>query len=121
MRQRKLVKRIFPILASLALNILLAVELSSCGKTSSEASVPAAPLNEVDIKLNDYEKVSNELARVAKQIKEGDVSVAVRYLELGKRARAGSATLQQESAKMTPPQAERLASISAKTAPYLQE
>ncbi len=114
-------KRTLPIFASLALNILLAVELSSCGKPSSEATVPSAPPNEVDIKLNDYEKVSNELVRVAKQMKEGDVSVTIRYIDLEKRTRDGSAKLQQEAQKMTPPQAQRLASISAKTAPYLQD
>lgn len=111
-------KRIFPILASLALNILLAAEFSSCGKTSNEAP---APLSEVDIKLNEYEKVSNELVRVAKRMKEGDLSVTIRYIDLEKRTRDGSAKLQQEAAKMTPPQAQRLASISAKTVPYLQE
>lgn len=116
----KLVKRTFSILASLALSVLLTVGLSSCGKESSEATVPVAP-NEVDIKLNEYEKVSNEFVRIAKQMKEGDVSVTVRFIELGKRTRDGSAKLQQEAVKMTPPQTQRLASISAKTAPYLQE
>ena len=43
----------------------------------------AAPPNEVDIKLNEYEKVSNQFVRVAKQMKEGDVSVTLRYIELG--------------------------------------
>ena len=113
-------KRLFPILASLALNILLAAEFSSCGRVSSEAAAPAPP-SEVDIKLNEYEKVSDEFVRVAKRMKEGDVSVAVRYLDLEQRTRDGSAKLQQEAAKMTPPQAQRLASISAKAAPYLQK
>ena len=113
-------KRIFPILASLALSIPLSVGLNSCGKESREATVPATP-NEVDTKLDEHEKVSNEFVRVAKQIREGDVSVAVRFIELEKRTRNGSAKLQQEAAKMTPPQTQRLASISAKTAPYLQE
>ena len=113
-------KRIFPIFASLALNVLLAAGLISCSKESSEANVPAPP-NEVDIKLNEYEKVSNQFVRVAKQMKEGDVSVTLRYIELDKRTREGSAKLQHEAAKMTPPQAQRLVGISAKTAPYLQE
>ena len=94
----KLVKRTPSILASLALSVLLTVGLSSCGKESSEATVPVTP-NEVDVELNRQEKVSNEFVRIAKQMKEGDVSVTVRFIELGKRTRDGSAKLQQEAAR----------------------
>ncbi len=115
-------KRTFPILASLALAILLPVELSSCSQeNASELATPAAPLNELDRKISDYEKVANEYGRVARKLKGGDVSLTVRYIDLGNRTRGAAAKLQQESTKMTPPQAQRVASISAKTAPYLQE
>ena len=112
-------KRTFRILASLALAMLLAIELSSCSREN--ASATAAPLNEVDLKINDYEKVANEYGRVAKKLKAGDVSLAVRYLDLGNRTREAAVKLQQESPKMSPPQAQRVAAISARTAPYLQE
>jgi len=116
------VKRTFRILASLALAMLLAIELSSCSRENASATAaPAAPLNEVDLKINDYEKVANEYGRVAKKLKAGDVSLAVRYLDLGNRTREAAVKLQQESPKMSPPQVQRVAAISARTAPYLQE
>jgi uncharacterized lipoprotein YehR (DUF1307 family) len=116
------VKRIFQILVSPALAILFAIKLSSCShEDASATATPAAPLSEVDVKINDYEKVANEYGRVAKKLKAGDVSLTVRYLDLGKRTREAAAKLQQESPKMSPPQAHRVGAISARTAPYLQE
>lgn len=121
--KKKLVKQTSRILASLALAILFAVELSSCSKESPIAATtttgPPAPVSEVDVMINDYEKVANEYVRVAKRLKGGDMSVTVRYLELDKHTREESAKLQQISVKMTPQQAQRLANISARTVPYL--
>ena len=105
---------------SLALAALFAIELSSCGQDKA-GEAASAPVNHVDLKINDYEKVTNEYVRVARKLKDGDVSVAVRYIDLEKRTREAAAALQQESPKMTPPQAQRVAAISAKTASYLQD
>ena len=107
---------------SLALAIPFAIELSSCSQENPSATAtPAAPANEVDVKINDYEKVANEYVKVSKRLKGGDVSVTVPYIDLGQQTREGSAKLQEISAKMTPQQAQRVASISARTAPYLQQ
>ncbi len=115
-------KQTLRILASLALATLSAFDLSGCGQGSPIATVAApAPVSEVDARINEHEKVANEYVRVAKKMKAGDVSLTVRYLDLGRRTREGAAKLQQEPAKMTPEQTQRVAAISAKTAPYLQE
>jgi uncharacterized lipoprotein YehR (DUF1307 family) len=115
------VKPGFRTLASLALAIVCAIGLSNCGKGAASGKAPsAAPLNEVDLRINDYDKVANEYGRVARKLKAGDVSLTIRYLDLGKRTREAAAKLQQDSGQMTPPQAQRVAAISARTAPYLQ-
>jgi hypothetical protein len=44
----------------------------------------------------------------------------MRVIELKHGIRESAAKVQQESAKMTPPQVQRVAAISSKTAPYLQ-
>lgn len=104
-----------------ALAILFAIALSSCGQDkASNTAGPAAPVNPVDLKINDYERVTNEYVRVARKLKDGDMSVTIRYLDLEKQTKEAAAAVQQESPKMTPPQAQRVAAISAKTAPYLQ-
>lgn len=110
------------IYASLALAILSAAELSGCGQENTNATTgaTAAPVSEVDLRINDYEKAANEYGRVAKRLKAGDVSLTVRYIELEKRTREAAARLQPDSAKMTPPQAQRVADILVRTAPYLQ-
>ena len=114
-------KRTFRIVASLAFAILLAVELSSCSQENANATAtPAAPVNEIDLKINDYEKVANQYAKVSNRLKGGDMSVTVPYIELGRQTREAAAKLQEESPKMTPPQTQRVATISARTAPYLQ-
>jgi hypothetical protein len=122
-KRKKIVKQTFQILASLASGIRFSLDLSSCSqKSNTDATAAgAAPLTEVDVMLNDQEKVANEYVRVAKKLRAGDVSITVRYIDLGNRTREGSAKLQQESAKLTPQQAQRLASISARTAPYVQQ
>ena len=98
----------------------------SCTKHNSTALATAAsdpPLgsHQVEAMINDYEKVSNECRRVSKKLRDGDVSITMRYLELERRAKEESAQLQQASAQMTPEQAKRVAAISARTAPYLQD
>ena len=79
-----------------------------------------APPNEVDGMINDYEKVTNEYIRVAKKHQQGNISITIRVTELGKRTRESAAKLQQESAKMTPPQVQRIPQISSRAAPYQQ-
>jgi hypothetical protein len=115
------VKPGFRTFASLAFAALCAIGFSSCGQEAASGNgVSAAPLSEVDLRINDYEKVANEYGRVARKLKAGDVSLTIRYIDLGKRTREAAAKLQQDSAQMTPPQAQRVAAISARTAPYLQ-
>ena len=58
---------------------------------------------------------------MARKLKGGDMSVTVPYIELGKEIRISATKLQQIAVKMTPEQAQRVASISAKAAPYLRE
>jgi hypothetical protein len=118
--EKKIVKQTFRIQASLAFAILFAVWLSSCSKEST-AEVITAPVNEIDMMINDYEKVTNQYLRAARKLKGGDVSITVPYIELGKETRQSAAKLQQIAVKMTPQQARRVAGISAKAAPYLQE
>jgi len=115
------VKPGFRTFASLAFAALCAIQLSSCGQEAASGNAAsAAPLSEVELRINDYEKVANEYGRVARKLKAGDVSLTIRYIDLGKRTREAAAKLQQDSAQMTPPQAQRVAAISARTAPYLQ-
>jgi hypothetical protein len=106
-------------LTSLVLAILFAVGFGSCRRESTDAAL-ATPVSELDLMINSHEKVANEYVRVAKKLKSGDVSLTVRYIELENATREGSAKLQEEAPKMTPQQAQRVASISAKAAPYLQ-
>ena len=113
-------KQTFRIQAALAFTILFAVWLSGCGKEST-AQAGTAPVNEVDLMINDYEKVTNQYVRMARKLKGGDMSVTVPYIELGKEIRISSTKLQQIAPKMTPEQAQRVASISAKAAPYMHE
>jgi hypothetical protein len=123
-RREKSVKQTFRIQAALACAILFAVWLSGCSKESTAEAIGAgyaAPVSEVDQMINDYEKVTNQYVRMARKLKGGDMSVTVPYIELGKELRISGAKLQQTAAKMTPGQAQRVASISAKAAPYLHE
>jgi uncharacterized lipoprotein YehR (DUF1307 family) len=115
------VKPTFLTFALLAFAIVCAVELSGCGKeAASEITSSTAPINELDLKINDYDKVANEYARVARKLDAGDVSLTVRYIDLEKQTREAAAKLQQDSSQMTPPQAQRVAAISARTAPYFR-
>lgn len=102
--------------------ILFATAIGSCSQErSAETGASAAPASELDNMINSQEKVTNEYVRVAKKLKSGDVSLTVRYIELEKATREGTAKLQQEAPKMTPQQAQRVAGISAKVAPFLQQ
>ena len=112
-------KQTFRIQAAFAFTILFAVWLNGCNKESTAEAIPA-PINEVDLMINDYEKVTNQYVRMARKLKGGDMSVTVPYIELGKEIRISAAKLQQIAAKMTPEQAQRFANISAKATPYLQ-
>lgn len=64
--------------ASLALIFLFALGLSSCGPdnaTEVTATASAAPLNEVDVMINEYEKVANDKQlRVTHDVEEKNVS-----------------------------------------------
>jgi hypothetical protein len=118
------VKRTSRILASLALVILFAVGLSSCGQDTTVDTTTtgtAAPVNEIDAMINDYEKLANQYVSAAKRLKSGDMGAAIPFIQMGQSLGEWPAKLQQISGKMTPQQAQRVASISAKTAPYLQK
>jgi hypothetical protein len=121
-KEKQIVKHRFQLQVSLAFAILFAAWLSSCSKESTAEAITAGtpPVNEIDAMINDYEKVTNQYLRMARKLKGGDLSLTLPYIELGKETRKYAAQLQQISVKMTPQQAQRVASISAKTAPYLQ-
>jgi len=120
METLKLMTRLtLPTLVSL-LGFVSCSKHNSTGPTTT-ASAPLPASHQVETMINDYEKVSNECVRVSKKLRDGDVSITIRYLELERRAKEESAQLQQASAQMTPEQAKRVATISARTAPYLQD
>ena len=109
------------ILPLLALGLLIAVGLSSCDQaTRTAAAEPPAPLSEVDRMINDYEAVVNEYVRVARMHQGGDLSVTMKLITDEELTQQTAAKLQQQSAKMTPAQTQRVASIAARTAPYLK-
>ena len=113
---------ILRILASLAFIILFATGFSSCGQESTTEITTrdsAAPANPIDGLINEYEKTAHDYVRVEKKHREGDVSVTMQVIQGDERARELAAKLQQETAKMTPAQTQRVAEISSRTAPYL--
>ncbi|MEO7166726.1 MAG: hypothetical protein ABI016_06780 [Chthoniobacterales bacterium] len=121
---KQFVKRTFRILAPLVLLAAFDFGLTSCGPdstgaTGSTASGPAAPMNEVDVLLNDYDKSSTEYIRMSRKLKGGDLSVTVLYLEAKKDVQSWPAKLQAAAGTMSPGQAQRAAEITAKTAPHL--
>jgi hypothetical protein len=113
------VKEKLKILVSLGLVILETAIVSGCNRANMGNGVPTPP-NPIDQKIDNYEKVTTEYVRVAKKLKSGDVSITVKYIELEAQAKQESVQLQQEAPNMTPQQAQRLADIAAKTAPYLK-
>jgi HAMP domain-containing protein len=106
--------------ALLALIVLLALGMSSCGQDgNTDAGTNGAPLNETDRALNDYEKDTNELARLVRKLQGGDLRVTVPVIQMRHQIKESAAKLQQQSPRMTPAQAQRAAAIAAKAAPYL--
>lgn len=115
-------KTTFHLLAFLAFALLPISGLVSCGQGTSgsgAADASVAPLNEVDVLLNEYEKATSHFVKTARKMKAGDVSLTLRYIDLSKEMGAWPARLQAVAAKMTPQQKQRAAEISAKAAPYL--
>ena len=116
--------QILRIPASLAFIILLALGLSNCSKESpaetAPASSPAAPLSELDKMINDYENVVNEYVKTARKHQAGDMGVTMRLIDDEDAVTKMAAKLQQKSGEMNPAQAQRVAGISAKKAPYLK-
>ncbi|MBA3832919.1 MAG: hypothetical protein H0X34_13700 [Chthoniobacterales bacterium] len=78
-------------------------------------------MNEVDVLINDYEKSTNQYLRLSNKLKAGDVSVTLRYMDLAKQLREWPVKHQEVYAKMAPQQTQRVASISARAAPYLDK
>ncbi len=111
-------------LASLSAIFLVLILYASCGDrngtTAASADLPPAD-SQVEAMINNYEKLSSQYIHLSKKLKNGDVSVTVRYIELDKETRQESAQLKQVSNIMTPQQAQRVASISARTAPFMSE
>ncbi|HEY2714381.1 MAG TPA: hypothetical protein VGI60_17860 [Chthoniobacterales bacterium] len=111
-------------LASLGTAFLVLILFASCGDRNGSAAASTdlrSTDSRVETMINNYEKLSNQYIHLSKKLKNGDVSVTVRYIELGKQARQESAELKQASNIMTPQQAQRVASISARTAPFMSE
>ena len=98
---------------------LLAGGLTACDRNAGTSGAPTT-VNPIDARIDDYEKVASEYVRVAKKLKNGDVSITFKYIQLDAQTKTESARLQEEAPKMTPQQAQRVADIAAKTAPYLQ-
>lgn len=71
--------------------------------------------------INDYEKSTNDYLRVSRKLQGGDVSVTVKYIDLGKELRDWPANHQPTWTKMTPQQAQRASSLSAKAAQLLRQ
>ena len=110
------------ILVPLVLAVLLALELGSCGPSGTNVTAaPATPVSETDAMINDYEKAANEYRRLAKKHTAGDVSITVLLIQARENLQDQSAKVQQAARKLTPQQAQRVVTISAATAPYLQQ
>ncbi|MEO7723337.1 MAG: hypothetical protein ABIU29_01410 [Chthoniobacterales bacterium] len=108
------------IVAPLLFAILFAFQLSGCGESSTtETVVASAPRNEADGIIDEYEKASNECLRMSKRHTTGDVSVTVLLIVARKTAQQEQAKLHQAAARMSPAQAQRVAAITAKSAPCL--
>ena len=111
-------------LASFSLVILMLILVGGCsdrnGTTATSTNLPP-PDSHIEAMINNYEKVSNQYIHLSKKLKNGDISVTVRYIELGKQTRQESARPKQVSSIMTAQQAQRVASISARAAPFMAE
>ncbi|MBA3650184.1 MAG: hypothetical protein H0W66_01565 [Chthoniobacterales bacterium] len=108
------------IFASHLFAIVLAFQLSGCGASNTaDTAVASTPRNEVDVMIDEYEKASNECLRMSKRHTTGDVSVTVLLIVARKTAQQEQAKLQQAAARMSAAQAQRVAAITAKSAPCL--
>ena len=106
--------------ASFILILLFAVGFGACGPGgTNDPAATSTPVSEVDMRINDYEKAANEYLRLSKKHTTGDVSITVLLIQARKNLQDKSAKVQEFSAKMTPPQNQRVAAISAKAAPNL--
>ncbi|MGH9694945.1 MAG: hypothetical protein ACRD5Z_12420 [Bryobacteraceae bacterium] len=110
--------------ALVPLVVLLTLGLGGCGSGSTNektATAKAAPLNPLDLKINEYEKTAKKYVRIAKKHAAGDYSITMLLIDLKEQTRTEAAELQREAATMTPAQARRVADISIMTAPYLKK
>ena len=116
-KEQKIVKP--SLFAPIILLLVAALGLSGCGAGGSTENAASTPFNEIDVVINDYEKLSNECLRLSKKHTTGDVSITVLLIVARKNFQDTAAKLQQAAGKMSPLQAKRVAAISAKTAPCL--
>ncbi|MDQ3200501.1 MAG: hypothetical protein M3Q46_15175 [Verrucomicrobiota bacterium] len=107
------------ILALILQAVLLATNLTSCGEAGTSEDTVAAPLSPLEIQINSYEKTANEYIRLSKKHGTGDVSITVLLIQARKSFQDEGAELQKAVPQMTPQQAQRVAEITAETAPYL--
>ncbi len=114
----------FRLPASIILICLLALGFSGCGQESAseEASVtePTGPLDEMDVKLNEYQKLVKEYSRIARKHTAGDISVTLLYIDLRRQTETSTANLQAQMGQMKPIQVRRFSKISTSVAPYLK-
>jgi hypothetical protein len=71
--------------------------------------------------INEYEALTDKYASLARRLKGGDMGVTIPYIQMGDSLKEWPAKLQKISGKMTPQQTKRVADITAKVAPYLQQ
>jgi hypothetical protein len=97
---------------------LLLGALVGCDKGSANdpatTTAASSPMNEIDVMINAYEKAANVYAKTARKLRAGDVSLTVRYMDQGKAIQELQAKLRETGPKMTPPQTQRVAAISAR-------
>ncbi len=109
---------------SIAFIFLCTAALISCGPQTPAAQQPGAapsPVSPLDAAIDDYEKTVTTFVHVAKKHRAGDFSVTMRYIDLEDQIQKEAAKVQQQAATMTPAQAQRVAAVSAKAAPYVQK
>jgi hypothetical protein len=106
------------ILVSLTLVLAVALQLSGCGAGGKDETAPA-PVSEIDVMINDYEKASNECLRLARKHTNGDVSITLLLIVARKAFQDDKAKLQHAAGKLSPPQTQRVAAITEKALPCL--
>ncbi len=70
--------------------------------------------------INDYENVVDEYVKTSKKHQAGDMGVTMRLIDDEDAITQMAAKIQQKSGEMNPAQAQRMAGISAKKAPYTE-